>query len=104
MLYIYPAAFYLRLRYLSYRKRNIEEEIPILSQYTAWSVMKEAIAWIILVIGILLLVVENYQAIYAVIERTHEPNGQCYLLKCEDTITYTKEEKNNDSFEILHFE
>ena len=94
VLYIYPSAFYLRLRYVRYRKRAQRLSISILSQYNWSAVVKEAIAWVILLIGLVLLVVENYQAIYAV---SHSGGGQnstcttnssnaagtCYTLFCE---------------------
>ena len=54
-----------------------------MSQYDGWEVLKEIVAWIILVLGFLLLIVENYQAISAVVNSTHEPTGLCYQLKCE---------------------
>lgn len=88
VLYIYPAMCYLRLCYLRHQKKSLEANESILSQYTVWTFIKELIAWIILLVGLILLVVENYQAIYSVIEGIHEPSGQCYLLKCEHTITY----------------
>ena len=86
LLFVYPAACYLRLCYLHYQKKSVELKVSIWSQYTALTVLKELIAWVILIMGMLLLVVENYQAIYSVIEGIHDPICQCYLLKCEDTI------------------
>lgn len=80
--YIYPASFYLRLRYMRYRKRQQRDGIPLGVQYNAVSIIKEAIAVAILVIGFLLLIALNYQAISAVVSKAHGPLGQCYQLKC----------------------
>lgn len=82
VLYIYPSAFYLRLRYLRYKLRSNERGVSIFSQYDFWAVLKETIAWAILFVGLVLLVVENYQAIDAVVNNSHEPTGLCYQLKC----------------------
>ena len=80
--YIYPSAFYLRLRYMRYRKKMENDGISFRSQYDIFCFIKEIIACIILIIGIILLVVENYQSISAVIMKSHGPLGQCYQLKC----------------------
>jgi heme/copper-type cytochrome/quinol oxidase subunit 2 len=101
VLYIYPSAFYLRLRYVRYRERARKTGASPLTQYTIYSVIKEGVAWLILVIGLVLLVVENYQAIYAVIEarqgsssnstdtcasNSDDPKpGSCYTIHCPNT-------------------
>lgn len=85
VLYIYPSACYLKLRIARYRFRSHEQGITILSQYSAAALLKELIAWAILITGLLLLVVENYQAIVAVIQQPHESSGQCFQLLCTDS-------------------
>ena len=83
VLYIYPAACYLKLRFARYRLRSELGNITIRSQYNSAAVVKEMIAWFILVVGLLLLVVENYQAISgAVTSGSKEPNGLCFQLDC----------------------
>ena len=44
--------------------------------------VSQVVAWLIVVLGLLLLVVENYQAIDAVITAQHSPNGLCYQAQC----------------------
>ncbi len=97
VLYIYPSAFYLRLRYVRYRKRAQRTSTTVLAQYDIFSVMKEVLAWVIFAIGLVLLVVENYQAIYAVVESgnptaagcrsnsTNSSNYGCYPVSCNDS-------------------
>ena len=41
----------------------------ISAQYSIFAILKEFLAWVIFGIGLVLLVVENYQAIYAVVEQ-----------------------------------
>ena len=82
VLYIFPAAFYLRLRYLRYVYRAREKGITINSQYDGFAVYKEAVAWVILVIGVMLLVLNNYQAIDAIVRASHMPTSLCYQAKC----------------------
>ena len=86
VLYIYPAACYLKLRYVRYKQRAKIGNITIRSQYTKDGIAKELIAWVILIAGFLLLVVENYQAIHgAVISgQGGEPSGLCFQLECTD--------------------
>ena len=84
VLYIYPPAFYLRLRYMRYRKRMLENGVSISRQCKLSTVIKEIIACVILIIGVILLVVENYQAISAIVNRTHEPLAQCFFLRCDN--------------------
>ena len=44
--------------------------------------MKEVAAWVILFLGLLLLIVENYQAIDAVIHAKHPSSSLCHQAKC----------------------
>ncbi len=82
ILYIFPAACYLRLRYLRYRHRSKMHHVTMCSQYDAYSIIKEVLAWIILCMGFVLLIVENYQAIDAVINAGHAPSSLCFQSKC----------------------
>ena len=68
VLYVYPAAFYLRLRCVRYKKRAKKTSTDIRAQYNIYALLKEGIAWVIFGIGLVLLVVENYQAIYDVVK------------------------------------
>lgn len=85
ILYIFPAACYLRLRYLRYRYRSKVHRVTIYSQYNIYAIVKEVIAWLILGLGLVLLIVENYQAIDAVISATHTPSSLCFQSKCGTT-------------------
>lgn len=82
VLYIYPSAIYLKLRYARYRKRAREREVTILSLYNKKAVLLEVLAWFILVIGLILLVLTNYQAVYTVVESTNQGEGSCQQLDC----------------------
>lgn len=100
VLYIYPSAFYLRLRYVRYKLRAQNTRTSIRTQYDVYAVIKEGVAWLILVIGLVLLVVENYQAVEAIVDKgngnstcpviTPEP-GVCYTLTCNSTGNGTNE-------------
>ena len=68
VLYIYPAACYLRLRYVSNKAKADRTGTSMLSQYNIYSVAQEGLAWFIFGLGLILLVVENYQAIKAVVD------------------------------------
>ena len=70
---------------MRYKHRSRLSGITISSQYDAVAVMKEVIAWGIVLLGGLLLIVENYQAIDAVISASHEPSSLCLQLKCEQS-------------------
>ncbi|XP_064386869.1 sodium-coupled neutral amino acid transporter 7-like isoform X2 [Halichondria panicea] len=86
VLYIYPAACYLKLRFARNRLRSELGNITIRSQYNSAAVVKELVAWTILIIGLLLLVVENYQAISQAVIITSgskEPSGLCFQLDCK---------------------
>ena len=100
MLYIYPSAFYLRLRYVRYKKRAKGASTTVLAQYSVLTVLKELLAWVIFGIGLVLLVVENYQAITAVLDQANKnsttPAGchynnsnsssyGCYAVKCNSS-------------------
>lgn len=67
---------------MRYRKRLLDNGISVSQQFSLSEVIKEIIAGVILIIGLILLVVENYQAISAVVNRTHVPTAQCFFLKC----------------------
>jgi len=82
VLFIYPAACYLKLRFSRYRQRSQAQGVTVLSQYTAAGVLKELIAWSILVTGLVLLVVENYQAIESAIAVDDQPSGLCFQMEC----------------------
>ncbi|XP_064401706.1 solute carrier family 38 member 6-like isoform X3 [Halichondria panicea] len=82
ILYIYPAAIYLKLRYARYKKRGQDNNISIRSQYTTKAAVEEVIAWCILLIGIVLLFLTNYQALYTVIETGNDSGGLCFQLEC----------------------
>lgn len=95
VLYIYPSAFYLRLRYVRYKKRAQKLCTTIRSQYNIYAVLKELVAWVIFLIGVVLLFVENYQAIHAVLPHKDDSKlnctstandsaaGTCYVLSCK---------------------
>ena len=52
-------------------------------QYSAWAVLKEVLAWLILGLGVVLLVVENYQAIYGAVKAPGRgENGLCLAKTC----------------------
>ncbi len=86
MLYIYPAACYLKLRHVRYKQRAVIGNITVRSQYTKAGVVKELIAWVIFIVGLLLLVVENYQAIHGAIlsGSATNPSSLCLQLECRD--------------------
>ena len=75
VLYVYPAAFYLRLRYVLHKKKEVAFGLSLHSQYDSWDVLKEAVAWVIFGVGLVLLVVENYQAIDAVVNTGSPPSN-----------------------------
>ncbi len=77
ILYVFPQAFYLKLRFDRYRLRSKQNGVTILSQYNAKAVMKELTAVGIILVGILLLCLTNYQAIYAVVDAANDEDGQC---------------------------
>ena len=86
VLYIYPAACYLKLRFARNRLRSELGNITIRSQYNSAAVVKELVAWTILIIGLLLLVVENYQAISQAVIITSgskKPSGLCFQMDCK---------------------
>ena len=51
VLYIFPAAFFLRLRYMRYVRRRKIRGTSIRSQYNWYAVIREAVATIIMVTG-----------------------------------------------------
>ena len=96
VLYVYPAAFYLRLRYVRYKARARNSRTSIRAQYNIYAIVKEGVAWVILAIGLVLLVVENYQAITAIVDSSDVNDqckswnissnaGSCYTLTCNST-------------------
>lgn len=97
VLYVYPSAFFLRLRYVRYKARAKKTGTNIHTQYDVYAVIKEGVALLILVIGMVLLVVENYQAITAVIDHEGSSNsttssftpGSCYTLTCNSSNSNT---------------
>ena len=89
MFYVYPAAFYLRLRYLRYMHRAKKNQVTVCSQYDVRAVGKEVVAYTILFVGLLLVVVENYQAIDAIVTGVHkfQPSSLCTQTKCGSGVT-----------------
>lgn len=87
--YVYPAAFYVRLRYLRYMHRAKKNQVTICSQYDVCAVCKEVVAYTILFVGLLLLIVENYQAIDAIVSSVHkfQPSSLCTETKCGSHVT-----------------
>lgn len=102
VLYIYPSAFYLRLRYLSDRKNaQTPQYMTIPTPHRAYAMLNTVIAATILGIGVVLLIVENYQAIAALIdssgtrssqcsatENGTTPGGMCHVMTCNNNLTY----------------
>ncbi len=93
VLYIYPAAFFMRLKYVRNKKRASEENTSIMSQYTPKDYVMEGVAAVLLVVGAILFVLQNYDAIKAVIP-THSPPANstlknpipsCYIIHCNSS-------------------
>jgi amino acid permease len=82
ILYIFPPAFFLRLRYMRYTHRSRTEGLSVRSQYNWSGVVREGVAAVIMVTGLLLLVAENYSAFEAILTQSHAPTGLCYQSKC----------------------
>ncbi len=82
ILYIYPPAIFLKLRFARYRKRARENNVSIRSQYSSKAVVQEILAWCILVAGIILLFLTNYQAVYTIVESGTGNGGLCVQLEC----------------------
>lgn len=81
--YVYPAAFYLRLRYLYYAHRAHKNQVTWWSEHDH-AIYKEVLASTILLVGIVLLVLENYQAVDAIVSSVHQfnPSSLCTQFKC----------------------
>lgn len=82
--YVYPAAFYLRLRYLWYVQRARKNQVTFWFEYDLTAVYKEVLAFTILLVGVVLLGLENYQAVDAIVSSVHQfnPSSLCMQLKC----------------------
>ena len=95
VLYVYPSAFFLRLRYVRNKKRAQQIRSDITSH--VFSILKEAIAWVIFSIGVVLLVVENYESIYEVVKSSGSSSNSsepvCYQL------SYYKNWSNSSGWE-----
>ena len=96
ILYIYPAAIYLKLRFARYKKRGQDNNISIRSQYTTKAAVEEVIAWCILLTGVVLLFLTNYQAVYTIVETGNDSSGLCFQLECK-----TVEHWNQTYFDLL---
>ena len=75
LLYIFPSAAFLRLRY----KRHIARRKP---QRRYSSICKDFVAIAILIVGLCLLVVENYSSVIDIINAGHDPSSLCSQLAC----------------------
>ena len=60
VLYVYPAAFYLRLCCVHYKKRTKKTSTDIRAQYNIYALLKEGIAWVIFGIGLVLKTIRPY--------------------------------------------
>ena len=83
VLFIYPPIFYLRLRYMCFKEEAVRKGVPVLWMYKNISICKDIIAAVILIVGVILVIVENYVSVYAIIVGTHQSSaGQCQQLLC----------------------
>jgi amino acid permease len=85
VLYIFPALFYIRLRYFSKVKAASEANTSLRAQYMQLSLWKDIVAFIILMTGIIVLVAGNYVAIKAIVSQSHTNIVSCYAFNCTFT-------------------
>ena len=85
ILYIFPALFYLRLRYLYRVREAVKDVTSLYSQYRHRSgLWKDCLAGLITVLGLVLLVVENYVSVMDVIGGNKTQPSYCIQYLCTD--------------------
>lgn len=84
-MFILPPLFFLRIHYMTIRQRARKEGTSVLKLYQTWSVWKDLTAVVILLVGVLLMIVENYVSVRAVVVSSHGPIGLCQQLLCNHT-------------------
>lgn len=77
VLYIFPSAAYLRLRY---KRHAARKKIGNERKYTG--ICKDIAAIVILIVGLCLLGVENYSSVYEIVTVAHSPTSLCTQLAC----------------------
>ena len=82
VLYILPALFYLRLHYFIRLKTAGETSSSLMQQYRQCSVWKDLVALTILVMGVVVLIAGNYEAIDSIVHRSHDGGVHCSSLQC----------------------
>lgn len=86
ILFILPPVFYLRLRHMVMKEEAVKKGVPVNSLYRNFSIWRDVVAFLILVLGVVLMIVENYVSIYALVNaESHQSLGQCQQLLCNLT-------------------
>ena len=86
ILFILPPVFYLKLRHMVMKEEAVKKGVPVNSLYRNFSIWRDVVAFLILVLGVVLMIVENYVSIYALVSaKGHQSLGQCQQLLCNQT-------------------
>lgn len=87
ILYIFPALFYLRLRYLLYIQKAVNDNTSLSRQYCQRGVWRDCLAGLIASMGLVLLVVENYVSIMDIVGGNKSSLYLCIQHYCVENST-----------------
>lgn len=83
ILYIFPSLFFLRLRYFVKLKYASELSTNLCTQYWQCSLWKDIVAVVILIIGVIILIAGNYEAVKSIVVGSHDTLTLCNPLYCK---------------------